>query len=237
MPVTTTPQDIIDAAYGRSLQNQPGQIATESTELLNLVNRSLRGIYAFAARINPTFFAEKATVAHDGTGWPRPEAAESIFRLEMAADGSEIAVVPYDDKQAEEGMPSVYRFGQTFFTVGGADDPAGTDDIDFFYAKRPQDPGGLNQTLDPHWAEQFNELLVLEVAIYLAIKDDRGGEMTALVNERNRWARRLAMFLEHETANERRRHSHLRRINTNSLFPIGSSLAGEPPGFGGGGGE
>ena len=84
MAVTTTPTDLIEAAYAKSMKNNPGQIATETTELLQVVIRMLRKFYSIAARVNPLYFADTEAVAPtaDGSGWERPEGAESIFRIE-----------------------------------------------------------------------------------------------------------------------------------------------------------
>lgn len=223
MAVTTTVQDILYAAYARSTQNMPGTLATESTELLSVVQRALDGCYAFAARINPTFFAETADVVGVAGVWLRPELAESIFLIEEA-DSTEVAVVPYNDRTAEELMPSVFEFGQNFNKAGNASDPGDTDTLTFYYSKRPDTLTDLADTLDAMWREQFNELLVIEVAIYLATKDgaaqSRGTELEVFVAERLRWANRFAAHLEHSTANLRRRFGHIQRINTEAMLPI-----------------
>ncbi len=233
MPVTTTPRMILEGAYAKSTKNKPGTIATESTELLQVVIRSMRGLYAVAARVNPTFFAEEATVAAVSGAWPRPELAESIFRIERTTTttggtgsaGDEVVVVPFDDRKAESGIGAVYRIGQNFKSAGNAPDPTGGD-LKFFYSKRPTDPANLDATLDALWTEQFNELLILEVAIYLALKDARADEVVALRSDRDTWVRLFVAFLEHSEVNERRRHGHVRRFNTNTLVPITSLLAG-----------
>ena len=227
MAVTTTVQDILNAAYSRSTQNNPGTIATESTELLAVVQRAIDGCYAFAARINPTFFGDTLAVTPPGasTPWARPEAAEAIFRIEDDADDSEVVVVPYDDRTAESGLAAVYEWGQAFYEAGNAGDPdPATDTLNFFFAKRPDTLTVVGDTLDSMWREQFNELLVVEVAIYLATKDgaaqSRQNELQVMVAERLRWANRFAAHLEHATTNLRRRYGHVQRMNTEALLPI-----------------
>lgn len=218
MAVTTTPRQILTAAYSYSTKNRPGVIASESTELLQVVIRAMRGLFAFAARVNPTFFAESASVAFAGTGWPRPEGAESVFRVEQA--GVEVAIVPYDDRGAEAGMPALYRFGQVYRpATAGAPDPQ-SGNLTFFYSKRPTSPATLDATVDPLWVEQFNELLALEVAIYLSVKDGRTDELASLLQQRDKWIQLFVAFLEHETANERRRFGHIHRINVQTLVPL-----------------
>jgi len=227
MAVTTTPQDILTAAYGKSLKNKPGTIATESTELLEVVIRALRGLYAAAARVNHLFFAEQAAVTLAAGAWARPETAESIFRIERNANttggsgavGSEVVVVPFDDRAAESGKGAVYRFGQKFYSAGNAADPTGGE-LAFFYSRRPTSPASLTATLDAQWTETFNELLILETALYLASKDDRAGEVSRLDKDRMAWLNLFVGFLEHETANERRRFGHLQRINVMTLIPL-----------------
>lgn len=228
--MATTVTQILEAAYAKSTQNNPGTIATESVELLGVVQRVLDGCFAVAARVNPIHFAEQAVVAAPGaaTPYPRPASAESIFRIEKA-DGTVVAVVPYDDQEAESGWPSLYEYGQGFHVPSVLSDPdPSTDALTFYYAKRPDTLTGVTDTLDAMWNEQFNELIVLHVAKYLAQKDigtqGRDGELSVLEGEINRWANRFVAFLEHSTSNTRKRHSHIRRINTHSYIPIFSII-------------
>lgn len=233
MAVTTTPREIINAAYAKSMKNKPGTIATESTELLQLVIRALRGLYAVAARVNPTFFAEDADVTLGSGAWDRPLTAESIYRIERVSGttggtgnaGDEVVVVPFDDKTAEEGMNAVYEFGQKFFTAGNSLDPTGGD-LKFYYSMRPADPANLAATLDPLWQESYNELLILETAIYLAMKDTRGEEVKDLKGERDVWAGLFIAFLEHSTANLRARFGQEHKFITKRLVPLNALFAG-----------
>lgn len=224
MAVTTTVQDILNGAYAKSKKNNPGRIATESTELLEVVKRSLRGLYSFAARINPAFFAETASVAFASGGWARPETAESIWRIENPSN-VEVVVVPIEDRAAEVGKPAVYEFGKQFRGAGNASDPT-SGNLTFFYSRRPTDATALTSTLDAQWVEQFNELLMLEVAIYLAIKDERPGELPELKTQRDAWAKQYIAFLEHATVNVVRRWGHIQRFNSPTMVPLFSLLAG-----------
>lgn len=225
MAVTTTVQQILDGAYTRSSKNRPGILMTDATEGLQLVIRSLRGLYAYAARVNPTYFGAQTVVAFVSPGWRRPELAESIYRIETPAF-VEVAVVPFDDRQAEPSMPAVYAFAQIYrpASVNAPDPQSGN--LVFWHARRPTDPANLAATLDADWAEAYNELLMLEVAIYLALKDGRLDELAALRAERDSWATLFTAFLEHETANLRARWNLVRRFTTNTLVPIRSLLAG-----------
>jgi len=321
MAVTTTPTDLIEAAYAKSMKNNPGQIATETTELLQVVVRMLRKFYSIAARVNPLYFADTEVVAPtaSGDGWTRPEGAESIFRIEkkkagtpvytadntgdgvvtvtvgpdavlgayvlectaeagnggtfkltdpagviaaadvavgtlhtttgelnvLVADGAEdwdtgdiititvtdqeVVVVPENDRGAESGLPAVYRKGKTFYAAGNTYDPVETalgDSLTFWYSKRPDDPASVDGVVDLSWEEAYNELVILEIALYLSNKDGRNEEMAQLASERDEWLRLFIMFLEHETSNERRRYGHLRRFNTQSLVPLNDLMIG-----------
>ncbi len=224
--MATTVQQILDAAHSRSTKNDPGLIATQATELLQVVIRAMRGLYAFAARVNPIYFAEQINVPFAAGGWIRPAAAESIWRIELPA-GTEVVVVPYDDRaKAEPTKPAVYEFGQKFRPATALAPNPQAGDLVFFYAKRPADPANLAANLDALWTEQFNELLILEVSVYLALKDGRIDEVAALKAERDPWVNRFVAHLEHATANERRRFSQVRRFNTNTIVPLRSLLAG-----------
>lgn len=229
--MATLVRDILYGAYGKSLKNQPGYIASESAELLQVVYRAMRGLYAAAARVNPIFFGESANSAYSAPGWARPNMAESVYRIENATTNVEIVVVPFDDRSAEPAYPSVYEFGQVYIpTLIGP--VIGFGLLRIFYSKRPTLPATINDAIDATWPEAFNELLIHETAIYLALKDARQEELPTLMGERDRWARLYFGFLEHETANERRRVGATTRFSVRGLAPAWSLLAGNAPGSG-----
>ncbi len=219
--VTTTFQEIIDAAWATSIKNQPNTLAVAETELFNLVDRVLRKYYAAAARVNPIHFAEQATVAHapgPPAGWARPDGSENVFRIEEA-DGTHVRVVPQDDKLAVGSIvPAVYELGR-FFRVADTV-PSGTPALEFYYTKRPLKPADVTGLLDPLWEEEFNELLVQEVALYLATKDNRTEEMQMFTKSRDEWASLYAAFLQHSTSDLHRRFGHTQQINTHTQVPV-----------------
>jgi hypothetical protein len=231
--VTTTPRDLIIAGYARSIRNRPKTIATEETELLNLVIRLFRGWYAYAATVNYTVFAGLVDVEDqaesggpDLDGWERPEDAEVIFRIERTrhttgGSGSardEVSVVPYDDPKAEPGKGAVYRIGQVFLPAGNAKDPTGGT-LRFFFSRRPTDPSSLDDTVDAAWIESYNDLLILDIAMYLAAKDGRADEVAQLTAERTEWTQRFTNFLMHPEAKELHRFATTRRTPGTPLTP------------------
>lgn len=221
-----TVNDVLLAAYAKSMKSQPGTIATESSELLGVVTRALRGLYAFSARFNPTWFGKELAQAHNGTtGWARPADAEMVYRIEGPTPAvTEVVVVPFDDKIAEPGLPAVYRFGQVYRPASAAAPNPQAGSLKFFYSRRAGVLAALGDTID--WDDFYLELPVLETAIYLAIKDGRAEELPGLTADRDRWAKLWAAFLEHETVNERRRFGHIARFNAPSIVPVWSLLAG-----------
>lgn len=226
--MSTTPQQILNGAYGKSTKNQPGTIATEATELLAVVTRALRGLYAAAARVSPSFFGIVVTVPKDAgtSSWPRPTDAESVFRAELP-DGSPVAIVPFDDRTVESALPSIYPMGSSYYPAGLPTDPAG--DLRLYYSKLPDAPAGLATTIDGTWPEQFNELLILETAIYLATKDGGSGresELQVLLQDRNRWLALFVAHLEHATAGMQRRWA-LRPTDLQGLMPLLAGAAAQ----------
>lgn len=136
MSVTTTPRTIVNAAYATNAENRPEYIATGETELLDVVSRGMRKLYALAASLNPTYFGTTGDVAFAAGGWTRPEDAEAVFRIEDS-DDEEVLVVPFDDRTLYGGDPAaVYFLGRKFYGAGNQGDPtSGT--LTFWYSRRP----------------------------------------------------------------------------------------------------
>lgn len=238
MAVTTTVRQLIEAAYAKSTKNKANTIASESGELLQLVIRTLRSLYAGGARVNPYFFSESANVAFASPGWARPEGAQLIYRIEAASvsppasitAGTEIAVVPFESKNIEPGKPALFRFGQIFRPVSTSATVAPISpqngSLTFYYSRRPSTPASLDTAIDSLWIEDFNEIIILRIARYLALKDGRTDEAGLLATELTEWAEQFVAFLEHETANEIRSYGHIGRFNAPSLVPVMSLLTG-----------
>jgi len=222
MAATTIVQDVLDGAYATSTKNQPDTIANEAVELKKVVQRKLQGIYAFASRVNPIHYSASEDVTGVAGQWERPEAANAIFRIEDASF-AEVVVVPFDDRLAAEPQISVYEFGG-FFTADPAQTtpPGDTDDLTFWFSKRPDepDPDDLTGVLDPDWDDAYTDLLIFELAIYLSMKDGRVEEVTLFKEERNQWAQVYAQFLQHSTANLQRRFGHRKMVEVETLLPM-----------------
>jgi len=217
MAVTTVGQDIYSGALAKSSKNEPGNFST--AEIIVRINNRLNGIYEVAARVNPLFFAETAAEVEAAGVWQRPEEALSIVKVEDTTPDP-VIIVPHDDQQAEPSKLCVYEFGQEFFAITNAlGTPTGN--LTFWYARRPTPVANLTPaTLDAQWREDFNELLILEIAIELAAKDGRSTDVATHKEDRNGWLARFVSFLQHSTSGEVRRFGSKRIINIEELTPL-----------------
>jgi hypothetical protein len=233
--VATSAETIIVAALGRSAKNRPDYLATKAGELLEHCARALASCYAVAARINPTFFAAQATVPYSPTpgGWFRPVNAESVFQVEHNLSGR-CDVVPFDDASST-GRPRLYEVGQVFYSLGntgqstGVADPPQSGNLVFLFSEAPATLTSLGQVFGSTWPDRFNQLLVDEVAIYLALKDGRQEEIGELKANRDGWLKLFVTFLEHENAATVFRHQPRSfadpgQVKQGDLFAGGTSV-------------
>lgn len=226
-----TPNEIFTAALAKNRKNQPGIIATPA-ELFAQFRRYYPIFWTIAARVNPTFFGKISNVNFSPAleGWPRPADAESIYRIEE--DGQKIEVVPFDERDADPFTPAVYEWGQVFYAAGNADDPVGESaesvetGLTFWYSKEPDVPADADTELESLWPRTYDELLVLEHAIILALKDERFDEVQLLKVERDGWLRRFIAHLEHATVGVMRSTGTAQRFTGQSYVPLNALLAG-----------
>lgn len=232
--MTTTAKALRDAAYSRSAANDPDKLATDF-ELIGVIDRRLKQIYSFAARNNPFYFGQGTSVTGDATKWPRPTAAELVFKVEadgpagtgvdrkITTVGAEVSIVPFEDREAEMA-PRVYPLGRAYYSVGiAATDPSASvngDKLKFYYSRRHADlnpalpPTDAANTLDADWPEQFNDLIVLHLAKYLNVKDvaRSAPEFTALDAEEKALFGVFAQHLEHENYGMKARWGQVSRV-------------------------
>lgn len=226
-----TPEEIFTAALAKNRKNQPGIIATPA-ELLSQFRRYYPVFWIIGARVNPTFFGKIADVPFSSSleGWPRPADAESIYKIQD--DGEDVIVVPFDELDADPFSPAVYEWGQVFYPAGNADDPVGESaesvetGLTFWYSKMPELPATADEALEGLWPTTFDELLVLEHAIILALKDERDAEVANLRPERDAWLRRFIAHLEHATIGVTRSTGTAQRFTGQSYVPLNALLAG-----------
>lgn len=223
-----TPEDIFTAALAKSSKNKPGVTATP-TELLSLFNRVYPVFWTIGARVNPSFFGKWQVVGFGGESgvdaWCRPTDAELIYLIDNEA-GEEVIVVPLEEPDADPFRPAVYEWGQCYYPAGNELDPADTEDLTFWYSKKPEVAATADQELERLWPTNFGELLALELAIVLAMKDDRTEEIAHLRGDRDSWLRRFIAHLEHSTVGIVRSTGSAQRFQAQTVVPLTDLLAG-----------
>ena len=85
----------------------------------------------------------------------------------------------------------------------------------FTYSRAAVLPVTVNDVSDPGFPERFQQFLVEEMAIYLALKDGRQEEIAEFKESRDGWLKLYINFLEHETANVQQRHMPQAYVNAN----------------------
>jgi hypothetical protein len=181
--MATTVRQILDAAYATSSRNRPGTIANESVELVGVVQRALNGLFADALKHNRVFYAVRRVVAFDPVvvGWPRPARTYSIIRIEKPS-GEEVVEVPFDNREADVSRPAVYAVGRNFHSAGNSADPV-NGNLAMICSVFPAVLANVDSVIDPLWPEEFNGLLIMRVARYLAAKDSRPEDAAAIMSE------------------------------------------------------
>ena len=228
--MATTAQQIITAAIARSFANRPDLMDPAGMELVGVLGRVFRGVFAMLAPRNPEFFGTLKVVPFVAgpvaatSGWSRPSDALSIYKIEPSTDTKNgagaaispddyedgIAIVPFNDRVAD-GDPSVYEFGQLFVSCGRDTDPA-SGGLAIYYAKAPVIPSQGGDTLDPLWPEQFNDVLITALASYLAKKDNRQSDADAFSSENQMWMSLMNDFLRDATIATRQRFGQFRAL-------------------------
>lgn len=185
--MTTTAKDLIQRAFARSTKNDPDKLANRK-ELIRALSDYVRGLYIDVAEVDEEFFQTSSAVTGVSGVWALPSTMIQPFVV-LDADGDEVAVVPFRDQDAEIA-PRVYQRGRSLYTVGETDDPATAAVLTIYGSlKHPAlDPDAAwdaaGNTLDSSWPEDHNEILVCELARYLAFKGGRPDEAKALEGER-----------------------------------------------------
>lgn len=223
-----TPNELITAALAKSRKNQPGIIASPA-EAFATFERIFPVFWTIGARVNPSFYGATVALEDDNesvpTGWLRPADAEMVVELRDAG-GDEVIVVPFDELDADPFRPAVYEWGQVYYPAGNANDPTAGATITAWYSRQPDLTLGADEEVDELWPANFDELLVLELAIVFALKDDRNAEVTQLKADRDTWLRRYVAHLEHQTISVVRSQAAAQRWQGPTWVPLNELLAG-----------
>lgn len=178
-----TAAEYIAAAMGRSYLNRGEVLALTQQELLGQLTRQFRRYYADAATQEASVFAQTAVLVYT-TGparWPLPTDIDVLHHLEQSSQP--ITVVPYEDRtEAEPSEACVYRLGNTLYPVGNSTDPTATS-ILALYTPIPAAFTTTGQSSPSAWNIAFDDMVVVELALFLAKKDGRMDDVQTLQME------------------------------------------------------
>ncbi|MEE9414600.1 MAG: hypothetical protein V3V01_04890 [Acidimicrobiales bacterium] len=197
--MATTVQNIIDAAVASSTANDPN-ISALPAELVGVTDRAMKELYVRAHTRNKWYFATLADVTSGGAavGWARPGTALDVLIVKSQSGGtskvietvgSDVTVVPTDDQVEVAFAPRIYRLGRFYLSVGATGDPSEATDGDilrFIFSHNHTAITDATQTLDVHWPEDHNRLLITKLQEYLALKDKARGDLPPIREELRR---------------------------------------------------
>jgi hypothetical protein len=172
----TIVQTILEAAYARSVVNDPGKLATDQ-ELWEQGSRTFQRLYAVWAASNRDPAASQVilTMAGSPPNAALPADVIDVIRCEDAS-GGRVTVCRLDEKDRGWVIaPAVYRLGASLVSRGKTGDPgigpvSGT--VYVYVLDTPAAWTGLAVVLDTRFPARFHDLVILELAVYLSIKDD-----------------------------------------------------------------
>lgn len=169
----TTMQQIVEAAYSRSTANDPGKLATDG-ELVAVANRIYHALFALAAAAAPERFTSKVALAALA-GAPAAAVLSTdiidVRRVQTAA-GAKVNVIPVEELDRGWHLaPCVYRQGGSLVSRGQAGDPVAGDILTVWQLDAPVDLTALASVVDARFPTRHIELIVVELAMYLATKD------------------------------------------------------------------
>lgn len=182
----TTTQQIIEAAYARSASNDPGKLA-QDPELIGHLNRKYQTRFALLASATGDNMLAKTVLVTAGApaAVALPADVIDLIRLENS-NGAKVHVVPSDEKDRSWHLaPAVFRQGLSLVSLMRAGDPGVASSLTLFYLDAPAALTLLASALDGRYPVRWENLLILELAVYLSIKDEGrdADEYSELVKE------------------------------------------------------
>jgi hypothetical protein len=192
--MSTTVQILVEAAYSRSTANDPGKLATDG-ELVALANRIYQVIFAASAVAAPERYLSRATISLTGNPASGALSADIIdVRRVQRADGTKINVIPVEEIERSWHLaPAMYRQAELLISRGKPGDPVG-EPVTVFQLDAPASLTALTDVLDARFPVRHLELIIVEMATYLATKDEgrNASEFAALKTYRDQ---QYALFI------------------------------------------
>lgn len=189
----TTAQQIIEAAYARSTDNDPGKLAVDA-ELISHLNRDYQARYGlWSLKAGDAAVASVAlTLAGTPPSATLPTDIIDIDRIETA--GARVNLIPVNEKDRSwHQAPSVYRQGLSIVSRNQTGDPVLGQSVTLFHNDAPATLSALSSTLDARYPARFEILLILGLAIYLDTKDT-GRDLSSHTELKEEYERYDALF-------------------------------------------
>lgn len=215
--------DYITQAVAQSYNNRPDVLADGGTELLVQLKLIFARYYRTAAKQNPGALAVQAVLVWDTgiKGWAIPAAIDTTLRLELASDpDQEVIVVPLDDRKADPSASAVIRLGRTYKPAGNANDPKNVNLVAYYAAVGPAF-ANLTAAPGPEWPQQFDGMVVSQLAGFLAAKDARPDDAGAALADASDWKNDFVSWCQTPDLNVRRRFGMPMAIPTPAVSPAG----------------
>lgn len=175
--MVSTAQALIEAGYARSTANDAGKLASDG-ELLLHVNRKYQSLYAIMALAGGDNALAKATLVLAGAppSAVLPTDLIDIKRLEQLL-GGKAYLVPADEKDRSWHLaPAFYRQGNSIVSLGRAGDIAAGQSVVVYHLDSPAALSTLASSTDARFPTRYEDILVLDLAIYLSTKDEDRSE-------------------------------------------------------------
>lgn len=171
--MTTTAQQIIEAAYARSTANDPGKLATDD-ELLGQLARTYAGLYALGARQRPDEFAtvQSLVLISGDAHVDLPADLIEVRRIANAAKATVHLIPAAEITRLWHIAPSVYRTGGTLYSRGKAGDPLAGDTLTAWLLLAGVVISSLTTALDVAFPTRHVPILINDLALYLDAKDE-----------------------------------------------------------------
>lgn len=204
----STAQQLIEAAYARSTANDAGKLASDG-ELLGHLNRKYQSLYAIMGMRSGDNAIAK--VALNFAGGPPAFAALPADIIDLVRveknDGSRAYLIPANEKDRSWHLaPAMYRQGNSLVSRGQAGDPVAGDTYQLLHIDAPAGLNALATATDARFPVRFEDLLVLDLAVYLSVKDEgrNQSEYEALKQERDRALEMFVALTQHSNSAKER---------------------------------
>lgn len=170
--MSTQVADILDGAYNRATDNDPGKLAQDG-ELIAHLSRVYQRAWPLMARARPDEFNSTTTTTINGVPPNGPLPADVIALLGVFnASGAPVWVGATTDRaRLWQLAPALYRQGTRLVSRNQAGDPLAGDVLTVVVLDAPAALVFLTDTLDPRWPVRHVQLLVDVLAVYLSVKD------------------------------------------------------------------